>query len=275
MLKRNKKPQFCIITPTAYLEQYAIQSHFHLVLAHLVDKDDNYTNFYVEMSERGDYTICDNGAYELGESYEPDELIKLAKICKANAIVLPDYPAQDKNKTIKAAIEYGPQVKKAGFHTVFCPQSEVGDWKGWQEAYEWGVAYDNNIIDIVGMSILALPNALPYIPPAYARVVGTQILISKNVFNFNKYHHYLGLNAGPGLEIPPLIKMNALDSCDSSAPVWFGANGIRYDISTDSLSPISKQFMREVDFSYPLSSKKCIHEAIQYNIDRTLELFNT
>lgn len=269
----KQNPGFGIITPTAYLEQYAIQSNFHLVLAHLVDKNDIYANFYAKVSERGDYIICDNGAFELGESYDPDKLIDLAYKCKADAIVLPDYPAQHSSKTIQAAIELGPKVKDAGFDTFFCPQSEMGDWEGWQEAYEWVSLNDE--IDIIGISILALPNALPHIPAAYARVVGTQILISKDIFNFDKYHHYLGLNAGPGLEIPPLIKMNALDSCDSSAPVWFGINGIRYNITTDSLSPISKQYMREVDFSYPWNSKNCIHEAIQYNIDRTLELFDT
>lgn len=267
----KQDPGFGIITPTAYLEQYATQSHFHLVLAHLVDKDDTYAKFYAKMSDRGDYIICDNGAFELGESYDPEKLINLAHKCKANAIVLPDYPAQHSNTTIMAAMKYGPKVKEAGFDVFFCPQSEIGDWTGWKDAYIWGS--HTNYIDIIGMSILALPTALPHIPAAYARVVATELLIRSHVFNEDKYHHYLGLNAGPGLEIPPLIEMNALDSCDSSGPVWFGINGIRYDITTDSLSPISKQYMREVDFSYPLSSKKCIHEAIQHNIDLTLELF--
>ena len=46
MLERNKQPQFCIITPTAYCEPYASRSSMHLVLAHLVDTDEQYADFY-------------------------------------------------------------------------------------------------------------------------------------------------------------------------------------------------------------------------------------
>ena len=61
----KEDPQFCIITPTAYLHRYASQSSMHLVLAHLVDMDEEYANFY---AERGEFKIMDNGAFELGQS---------------------------------------------------------------------------------------------------------------------------------------------------------------------------------------------------------------
>lgn len=268
MLERNKYPRFCIITPTAYLKKYASQSLMHLVLAHLVDTDEEYANFYAGSAE---YKIMDNGAFELGESYSPDKLIELGNKCKANAIVLPDYPFERAQKTVDAASRLIPEVKAAGFATMFVPQSQTGDWQDWCDAYSWG-SY-NSDIDIIGMSILGIPNALPHIPKAYARVVATALLQQNNNFNFNKYHHYLGLNAGPALELPALIKMNALDSCDSSNPVWCGINGIRYDVTTDSYMPKAKKFLREVDFNEHMSNKPHIHEAIQNNIDLTLKLF--
>lgn len=270
MLKRNTKPLFGIITPTEYLEQYASQSHFHLVLAHLVDTDETYASFYKRMSERGDFIICDNGAFELGESYDPTRLIELAMRCGANAIVLPDYPAQPAKRTIEAAIEYASKVKEAGYHTFFAPQSEIGDLDGWIGAYEWGA--NNDLIDIMGMSILAIPNALPHIPRAYARVVMTQTLIDRGAFRFNKYHHYLGLNAGPALEIPPLLKMNALDSCDSSNPVWVGICGQMYTPMCDSYL-MTRKIDKHVDFAYPMTKSEFVHQAIQNNIDMTLDLF--
>ena len=110
MLNRNKNPQFCIITPTKYLEWYAAQSSMHLVLAHLVDKDEEYADFYANRTE---YKIMDNGAFELGESYAPEKLIELGKKCKANAIVLPDYPGQPALKTVDAAARLIPEVKAA------------------------------------------------------------------------------------------------------------------------------------------------------------------
>jgi len=61
----------------------------HLVLAHLVDEDKAYASFY---ASRKEFKIMDNGAFELGESYDPTKLIELGTKCKADAIVLPDYP---------------------------------------------------------------------------------------------------------------------------------------------------------------------------------------
>lgn len=266
-LQRNKKPQFCIITPTNYCERYASQSSMHLVLAHLIDHDEEYAAYY---AGRKEYKIMDNGAFELGESYAPDKLIELAHKCKADAIVLPDYPAQDWQRTVDAADRLIPTVVEAGFHTFFCPQSEIGDWAGLEVAYSW--AADNNLIDIIGMSILTFPNALPHIPAAYARVVGTDRLIRDERFNFSKYHHYLGLNSGPGLEIPPLIRMGALDSCDSSGPVWQGILGHEYTRNTESYSPV-KKIKNEVQFDFPWLQDNEVHRRIQNNINLTLELF--
>ena len=263
---RNEKPQFCIITPTQYLEKYASQSSMHLILAHLVDTDEEYANFY---AKQGGVKIMDNGGFELGESYAPDKLVELGKKCGADTIVLPDYPFKNWEVTAMASEKMIEQVKDAGFYTFYCPQSETGDWKGWVDGYRWGA--DHEGIDIIGMSILALPNALPHIPKAYARVVGTELLQRGGLFADEKYHHYLGLNAGPALEIPALIKMGALDSCDSSNPVWAGICGQMYTKSADSYLPIRK-ISKHVDFKYHWVKDEFIHEAIQHNIDLTLSL---
>lgn len=268
MLERNKKPQFCIITPTQYLDWYASQSSMHLVLAHLVDTDEVYASFYRGRSE---FKVMDNGAFELGESYAPEKLIELGHKCGADAIVLPDYPFQSAQKTIDAASTLIPAVKSAGFHTMFVPQSETGNWQGWCDAYAW--ASYNSDIDIIGMSILGIPNALPHIEKSYARVVATEILQKTNQFNYNKYHHYLGLNAGPALEIPSLIRMKALDSCDSSGPVWAGICGQSYTEAADSFQ-LTRKISKHVDFNYPCVKDTLVHRAIQNNIDLTLSLFN-
>jgi hypothetical protein len=267
-LPRNTSPQFCIITPTNYCEQFASQSSMHLLLAHLVDTDETYANFY---ATRNEYKIMDNGAFELGESYTPEKLIELGCKCNANAIVLPDYPFQPSSKTVDAAKLLGQQVHDAGFHTMFVPQSRTGDLEDWIASYVW--AAENPNIDIIGMSILGVPNAIPHIHIAYARVVMTQILIERGLFNFNKYHHYLGLNSGPGLEIPSLIHMGALDSCDSSGPVWAGILGHEYTQNADSLQSVSK-VKAHVEFDYPMVKDKQTLERIQHNINLTLKLLD-
>jgi len=122
------------------------------------------------------------------------------------------------------------------------------------------------------MSILGIPNALNKIHVGYTRVVMTQILIERGIFNFNKYHHYLGLTSGPKLEIPSLIGMGALDSCDSSGPVWSAICGHTYTENTDSFLTASKNTL-PVDFNKPFVEYWPVREYIQHNIDMTLALF--
>lgn len=265
------KPSFCIIAPTAYLSEYATQSNTHLILAHLVDTDEEYASFYLKQSNLGDFSIMDCSAFELGESYHPDKLIDLGHKCGADVIVLPDYPFETSQKTIEAAITWADKIKQAGFKTLFVPQSKTGDVEDWIRGYKFADASDN--IDCIGMSILGIPNMLNHVSPLFARVVATQMLQSRGLFS-NKHHHYLGLTTSPNIEIPSLINMNALDTCDSSNPVWFGINGLQYNKRQDCFTPVAKKYVSEVDFNRPRTNKDHIHEVIQYNVDVTLDIFN-
>ena len=264
----SKNPQFCIITPTAYLERFASQSTMHLVLAHLVEEDEVYADFY---ASREEFKIMDNGAFELGASYDPSKLIELGTKCKADAIVLPDYPFEPASKTVGASAAMIDPVKDAGFQTMFVPQSQTNDIEDWIDAYVW--ASETPSIDIIGMSILGIPNALSFIHPGYARVVMTAILQDRELFNYDKYHHYLGLTAGPNLEIPSLLNLGALDSCDSSGPVWAGLCGHRYAENADSFQATNKVKM-PVDFDFPFLDDEGVLDDIQHNINLTKDLFD-
>ena len=74
------------------------------------------------------------------------------------------------------------------------------------------------------------------------------------------------------MELPSLISMGAMDSCDSSGPVWAGICGHEYSHASDSLQSVSK-IKHHVDFSYPMTNDFATIERIQRNIDLTLELF--
>lgn len=268
----KKQPSFCYIAPTQYLD-FTTASKTHLVLAHLVDTDSKYAEFYKIRSEHhGDFVMMDNSAYELKEPYSPEKLIQLGKLCGAHAIVLPDYPFRQSSVTVDAAKKWIGQIKDAGFKTFFVPQSEKGDVKDWIDGYNWAA---NNIdIDIIGMSILGIPNALSWCDPAYARVVMTQLLIDRGIFNFNKRHHYLGLNSGPALEIPSLIRLNALDTIDSSGPIWSALLGHSYTTEADSYQQF-KKLKLPVDFDLPMTKDNATIQRIQHNIKLTTDLMTT
>jgi hypothetical protein len=236
-----------------------------------VDESPEYAEFYARRSEQGNFIMMDNSAYELKVPYSPEKLLELGKKCKAHAIVLPDYPFQPGQVTIDAAQQFIPQFLDAGMKTFFVPQSKSGDLEDWIATYTW--AANNPDIDIIGMSILGIPNALTWCDPSYARVVMTQMLIDRGVFNFNKHHHYLGLNAGPALEIPSLIRLNALDTIDSSGPVFAAMCGHQYTEEADSYQMVKKLKM-PVDFHASLSKDSATLRRIQHNIDMTLSLFD-
>lgn len=258
------RPAFCFITPTSYLD-FATASSSHLVLAHLVNDDEKYAEFYRNRSSRGDFIMMDNSAYELKEPYAPEKLVSLARKCGAHAVVLPDYPFQPCAKTIDAAIKFTPIFKNEGLATFFVPQSEVGQLEDWIQGYTW--AAKNPDIDIIGMSILGVPNALPNIEPAYSRVVMTQLLQDRGLFA-KKHHHYLGLNAGPALEIPSLLKMKALDTIDSSNPVWMAILGHEYTPNSDSYLPVRKINM-PVDFHIKRTKDQATFARINANVELT------
>lgn len=265
---RNRNPEFCIIAPTEFLN-FTTDSRSHLALAHLVDNDDTYADFYANLDDNH-FIIMDNGAFELGGSYDKDKLLSLGERCMADAIVLPDFPGRPCEETIIASESIMQDVIDGDFLTMFVPQSEVGDLEDWIAGYEY--AANNPNIDIIGMSILGIPNALPHIDASFSRVVITQILIERGIFNPDKHHHYLGLNAGPALEIPSLLRMNALDTCDSSNPVWTAILGHEYNANTDSLLNVRKPKMH-VNFDQPWTNDQATLDRIQHNINMTLSLF--
>lgn len=253
-----KTPHFCTITPTAYLADYAryTGSKYHLLLAHLLHEDSThfdrgYLDFYKTTKLPGETYMMDCGAFELGKSYNPSRLVEIGKSVGADVLVLPDYPGQNFMTTINAAREHIPEFKENGFRTFFVPQSAPHDWNGWLESFEW--ALFNSDVDVIGMSILAHPNALPQYPKGYVRVIAADRIRqwldtdpARAAAYDAKHIHWLGL-LSPGLELDPLLKMGMVDTLDSSGPVQYGHCGIPYDTFGESWA-VDKRYVPEVDF---------------------------
>ena len=103
------KTEFCHIAPTPHLDLTDGRS-VHLVLAHLIETDDNYVNFYLEQKEKyGCTIIMDNSAFEMFKQDKPMypayKLITMAEKIKTDYIVMSDYPGERAEKTIEAAKE--------------------------------------------------------------------------------------------------------------------------------------------------------------------------
>ena len=152
--------KFCHISPTPYLETFAHLNSAHIILAHLVETDENYRNFYRNLDDNKP-KIMDNSAFEMFKlgmpMYPSERLIDLGEKVKADYIVMTDYPKEYWGKTLDKAVEMIPVLKQAGFGTFYCPQSELGDMEGLIESIAW--ALNNQDIDLIGLSILSCPIA--------------------------------------------------------------------------------------------------------------------
>ena len=257
---------FCHISPTPYLNQYTKTNGAHLILAHLVEEDEQYCNYYANLDD-GKYKIMDNSAFEMfklgREMYDSAKLISMGHACKADCIVLSDYPKEHSQRTINAAKSMIHSFKDSGFDTFFVPQSKLGDMNDYMHSIEW--ALDHDEIDLIGISILGAPIACgvdestfedgkrgsSYAMQRYmSRLAVFREMERRGLFapgvGVGRPFHCLGMVDGPK-EIDLLREYHPyIFSWDSSAAVWAGINGIKFDNSPTGLR--NGKFEKEVNF---------------------------
>jgi hypothetical protein len=264
----NEPIKFCHISPTKYLNEFTETNGAHLLLAHLVEQDSSYADYYANLDD-GKYKILDNSAFEMFKQgrpmYDSNKLLDMGRRCKADCIVMSDYPKESSEKTINAAKELIPQFKDAGFQTFFVPQSTQGNTAEYLDCFRW--ALDNEEIDVIGVSILACPLALDVNETSYyegprsdsykmqrylSRWQIMRMLSENDDLNDRaiKRLHFLGMTDGPKEIL--LMRDYGYDqfihTWDSSAAIWTGLHNIMFDNSPTGLK--NGKFEKEVDFNY-------------------------
>lgn len=284
--------KFCHITPVDHLDLVKGRES-HLTLAHIVDgmegseeQVEKYIEFYknekknAEMNGTPYLNIMDNSAFELYKNqmpmFDPEKLLELAKKVDATHIVLPDHPAHPSMVTIDDARRYAPIFKQAGFGTFFVPQSDVGDLEDLCTAFAW--AASSPLIDYIGISILAVPNAYNCekgnpLQRFHARWKFMNELYDRNLLQLaaqnGKKIHFLGMVDGPN-EIS-LVRDFHIDTWDSSAGVWAGLNGIPFDQSPTGLG--NGKFEKHVDFEANFEDTTMAKNNMNY-IDYLVDRYN-
>lgn len=86
-----------ILAPTSWLQHYSALSRYHLTLLHLY-RIPGYRNFYVTLTEQGDWVILDNGANE-GVTVDDEELMTAAIRFNVSEVVAPDQPRDGEEST--------------------------------------------------------------------------------------------------------------------------------------------------------------------------------
>ena len=265
------KTEFCHIAPTPHLNLTDGRS-VHLVLAHLIETDENYVNFYLEQKEKyGCTIIMDNSAFEMFKQgrpmYNPSQLIPMAEKIKADYIVMSDYPGHESEETIEAAMVQAPVIKDSGFKTFFVPQGLAGDVKDLIYAFNFASKHPE-LIDYIGVSILAVPLAYGVekgnkLQRFSARLKFMYEIENRPMLNNIKAQgqkiHFLGMVDGPN-EIMFMEPFNRfVDTWDSSAAVWLGLNGQKFDNTPTGRR--DGKFEEEVDFNFKTEDNACIKMA--------------
>lgn len=129
-----------IITPP-HLYYYAGVTDYHLVPAHHLRGKDGINAhiraFYRFLKERGDYIILDNGVTELGEAMPMDDLFYVARMVRADEVVLPDV-FDDSEATIESSLSaLGALDKEVGsWRPKFMAVVHGKTWEEWEHCYK-------------------------------------------------------------------------------------------------------------------------------------------
>jgi hypothetical protein len=205
-----------IISPTGLLRRYSAKSKYHLALAHLIEDGNDYTKFYQERIESGQFVILDNSVIELGHPVEYTDLHRAVKILNPTELVLCDFP-KDPEQTYKWACHYGPQIKDEfpDMKLMAVPQ-----WYGSKMVGNWLKSYDElsalEYVDTIGV-----PKFLGHDRPLVMAHLQEQR-------NPEVEHHLLGTYGNPAVEIATYSQYDWIRGIDSKAPVRYGQQGVLF-----------------------------------------------
>ena len=262
---------FCHIAPTPHLS-VTDGRPVHLVLAHLIEEDDAYVNYYLQQKEKYDCTIImDNSAFEMykqgRDMYDSSKLITMGERISADYIVLSDYPDSDPENTIEAAMMMAPIIKEEGFGTFFVPQGNKGSIDDLLYSFQW--ASKSDLVDYIGVSILAAPLAYNVESGNKLQRFNSRLrlmydLRKKGILSDIKMNgkkiHFLGMVDGPNeiMFMNPFIGF--IDTWDSSAAVWLGLNDQRFDDTPTGRR--DGKFEEEVNFNFGTEVVDFIEKAV-------------
>lgn len=91
--------------PLCLLEDSLDFNDYDYALVHLLDKDEDYANFFRQAKQQGRYIILDNSLHELGEAYHDNGLLHWIDELKPSEFIVPDV-WQDTVASIANAVKW-------------------------------------------------------------------------------------------------------------------------------------------------------------------------
>lgn len=162
---------------------------------------------------------------------DSEELVRIIKELIPICVVCPDSPG-NLMRTVAMGRDFRKllTLERAQVQTMQVVHAEDGDLKGFELAYK--TASLHNIW--VAFSRLTKSYGTPGETWVSRRPLFIKHLIRSALWQRDKRHHCLGMNRGSLIELLRLSSLevadcSAVESIDSSAPIWRGLNGYSLD----------------------------------------------
>jgi K+-transporting ATPase c subunit len=218
----------------------------------------NYTNYYKNKAKEGKWVILDNSAYEIGKleaksatgsGLGPELVLQAAEIINPSIVIAQDI-LTDRDQTLEATKDFINYVKKKQLYGKF---KIMGVAQGNTED-KWLMSYEDLVklegIDQIGLSKISVPLSFGgdqqqdgCITKARLKCTATiaREFTNNKGFFYGKPVHLLGGDNWLPYELSNQKQYNWIFSNDSSAAVWYGANGQKYNPSLGMIDKIITQ----------------------------------
>jgi hypothetical protein len=223
--------------PFCLLEQSRAFNDYDYCLPHLMDKNEEYRNFFYESKKMGRYIVMDNSLHELGEAYNTERLLHWVNEIKPNEFIVPDV-WEDKDASVRnarqwATIELPKEVTKVAVvqaksmhEAILCTQAykDLGYKK---IAYSYGASYYNEVC----------PHPNKDLGKAIGRFIVLSSLYEQKILTKFDRVHLLG-TASP-VEFGMYKNIECIESIDTSNPIMAAIGEMPYTKMGLHMKPIA------------------------------------
>jgi hypothetical protein len=253
--------------PLSLLEYSMDWNDYEYCLPHLLDKHQDYRQYFLDSRERDRFIIMDNGLFE-GVTHTIQDLLEKIDLIKPDIFIVPD-EWNDSTITAKNAkhwLQYKMPMRTKLM--VVLQGKTVNDIHLlYKQCIDLGYThFAFNHSSIVYQELAGSENALAN--QSVGRVLLIQYLLSQNVIKKHHYIHLLGASTPQEFTFYRDALPALVNSVDTSNPIICGALGIKYTEFGLLEKPKEKieEFM-EKDLSPQL-------ENIIFNVNRFKEFCN-
>ena len=212
--------------PLNLLEISPSFNNYDYCLPHLLDKYDQYKEYFINAKKQGRYIIMDNSLHELGEAYNTERLLHWIEELKPDEFIVPDV-WEEAGKSIDNANEWSKiKISKDVLKVAVVQAKSIDEantcYKAYQAlgyrkiAFSYGAKYYQELV----------PHPNKDIASALGRICVISILYNNDTINKHDRIHLLGC-AVPQ-EFIYYKGMSFIETIDTSNPIMAGLEGNLY-----------------------------------------------